>query len=79
MSFLGNKLWALGFGLALGLYNPLYWTLASLPGFSFFRVPARWLALFALGAAMLAGIGLQSLHIKRPAWWVYPRSLRWQC
>ncbi len=60
-----------GFGLALGLYNPLYWTLASLPGFSFFRVPARWLALFALGTAMLAGIGLQSLHIKRPAWWVF--------
>jgi hypothetical protein len=60
-----------GFGLALGLYNPLYWTLASLPGFSFFRVPARWLALFALGAAMLAGIGLQSLHIKRPVWWVF--------
>lgn len=60
-----------GFGLALGLYNPLYWTLASLPGFSFFRVPARWLALFALGAAMLAGIGLQSLRIKRPTWWVF--------
>jgi hypothetical protein len=60
----------LGFGLALGLYNPLYWTLAGLPGFSFFRVPARWLALFALGAAMLAGIGLQSLTVKRPAWWV---------
>ncbi len=60
----------LGFGLALGLYNPIYWTLASLPGFSFFRVPARWLALFTLGASMLAGIGLQSLKVKRPAIWV---------
>ncbi|MEO8608735.1 MAG: YfhO family protein [Chloroflexota bacterium] len=60
-----------GFGLALGLYNPLYWTLASLPGFSFFRVPARWLALFALAAALLAGVGLQSLKIQRPRWWVF--------
>jgi len=60
-----------GFGLALGLYNPLYWTLAGLPGFSFFRVPARWLALFALAGAMLAGIGLQALRLKRPAWWVF--------
>jgi hypothetical protein len=50
-----------GMAFALGLYNPLYWTLAGLPGFSFFRVPARWLALFALGGAMLAGTGLQSL------------------
>lgn len=50
-----------GVALALGLYNPLYWTLAELPGFSFFRVPARWLALFALAAALLAGVGLQRL------------------
>jgi hypothetical protein len=62
---------AVGFGLALGLYNPLYWTLASLPGFSFFRVPARWLALFALAAGLLAGIGLQSLTVRRPRWWVF--------
>lgn len=49
----------LGLALAFGLYNPLYWTLASLPGFNLFRVPARWLALFALGAAMLASLGAQ--------------------
>ena len=42
--------------LALGYYNPLNWTLASLPGFNLFRVPARWLALVTLGLAMLAGI-----------------------
>jgi hypothetical protein len=46
--------------LALGLYNPLYWVLFKvLPGFGLFRVPARWLLLYAFGAAMLAGIGLQ--------------------
>mgnify|MGYP002336069063 CR=1 FL=1 len=56
-----------GIALALGIYNPLYWTLASLPGFNFFRVPARWMALFALAAAMLAGLGLQALlDGKRP-------------
>jgi hypothetical protein len=63
----GKRRWSwvavlvIGLAFALGLYNPLYWTLAGLPGFSFFRVPARWLALFALGAAMLAGAGLQAL------------------
>jgi Bacterial membrane protein YfhO len=56
-----------GLALALGAYNPLYWTLASLPGFNLFRVPARWLALFAFGAALLAGHGLQALlDGKRP-------------
>jgi hypothetical protein len=48
-----------GVFLALGLYNPLYWSLAELPGFNLFRVPARWLALFALGGAMLAGLGAE--------------------
>jgi hypothetical protein len=47
--------------LALGYYNPLNWTLASLPGFNLFRVPARWLALVALGLAMLAGLGSERL------------------
>ncbi|MBZ0283077.1 MAG: hypothetical protein K8L97_20230, partial [Anaerolineae bacterium] len=60
-----------GFFLALGLYNPLYWPLTNLPGFSFFRVPARWLALVALAVAVLAGVGLQSLKVARPRWWVY--------
>lgn len=62
----------LGLLLALGEFNPLYPLLARLPGFSFFRVPARWLALFALGMALLAGIGLQAL--------LYPafRLTRWR-
>ncbi len=50
-----------GLLLALGEFNPLYWWLAGLPGFNLFRVPARWLALFALGTALLAGIGLARL------------------
>ncbi len=50
-----------GLFLALGAFNPLYWLLAGLPGFNLFRVPARWLALFALGSALLAAGGLQRL------------------
>ncbi len=46
-----------GLFLASGAYNPLYWLLARLPGFSFFRAPARWLVLYALGLSLLAGIG----------------------
>ena len=52
---------AVGFGLALGRYNPLYWLLAELPPFNLFRVPARFLSLFTLGTAMLAGLGIESL------------------
>jgi hypothetical protein len=54
-----------GFGLffAFGGYNPFYLLLARfLPGFNLFRVPARWLALWALGASLLAGLGLQRLN-----------------
>ncbi len=55
-----------GLALAFGLYNPLYWLLATLPGFNLFRVPARWLALFALGTAMLAGLGVEALIKRSP-------------
>jgi len=53
---------AVGLFLALGVFNPLYWLLARLPGFDLFRVPARWLALYALGAALLAGVGLEGVR-----------------
>jgi len=50
----------LGLFLSLGLYNPLYLLLARfVPGFAHFRAPARWLALWAVGAALLAGAGVE--------------------
>ncbi len=53
---------AAGLTLALGGYNPLYLGLARfVPGFAYFRVPARWLALYALGVAGLAGCGGRAL------------------
>ncbi len=51
-----------GFFLALGAYNPVYYLLwRFVPGFDLFRAPARWLALAAIGLAVLAGMGLDSL------------------
>ncbi|MBV7330473.1 YfhO family protein [Chloroflexi bacterium TSY] len=47
-----------GFALALGRWNPFYFPLYYLvPGFNLFRTPARWLMLYTLGMAILAGIG----------------------
>lgn len=55
----------LALALALGAYNPVNWTIASLPGFNLFRVPARWLALVALALAMLGGMGAHMLISQR--------------
>lgn len=56
----------LGLFLSLGLYNPLYLLLARfVPGFAHFRVPARWLALAAVGLAALAGWGADGLYCHR--------------
>jgi hypothetical protein len=49
---------AVGLGFALGAFDPLYAVLATIPPFNLFRAPARWLALFALAIALLAGSGL---------------------
>jgi hypothetical protein len=59
---------AVGMFLALGAYNPIYYLLwRFVPGFDLFRAPARWLALYAVGAAGLAGVGFD-------AWLPYIRS-----
>ncbi|MEW5961376.1 MAG: YfhO family protein, partial [Chloroflexota bacterium] len=58
-------IWLAGAGLvlSLGMFSgPLYLALYSLvPGFDLFRVPARWLLLYAFAAAALAGFGCQAL------------------
>ncbi|MCL4804086.1 MAG: YfhO family protein [Anaerolineae bacterium] len=48
--------------LALGRFTPLYHVLSHAPGFDLFRAPARWLAVAALAAALLAGHGWQRLY-----------------
>lgn len=61
-----------GLFLALGGYNPLYLAAARLrlPGVIQFRAPTRYLALYVLGAAVLAGSGLMELGtldvVRRP-------------
>lgn len=52
----------IAFALALGRFTPLYYLLGRLPGFDLFRAPARWLAVAALGLALLAGYGWQRLR-----------------
>jgi hypothetical protein len=59
----------LGLTFALGAYNPLYALLAAFPPFNLFRVPARWLFLFAFGSALLAGHGLDELSQRRLGLW----------
>ncbi|NKQ34112.1 MAG: YfhO family protein [Chloroflexi bacterium] len=48
---------AVGLFLAFGVFNPANWLIVRLPGFNLFRVPARWLLLYAWGMALLAGAG----------------------
>ena len=56
----------IGLFLALGAYNPIYYLLwRFIPGFDLFRAPVRWLALYALGVAGLAGFGLDALAAPR--------------
>ncbi len=48
--------------LALGSYTPLYQNIIQhLPGFSLFRIPARWLMVVSFALAMLAGLGMESI------------------
>jgi hypothetical protein len=51
-----------GLFFALGAYNPVYYLLWRFaPGFDLFRAPVRWLALYAVGVAGLAGYGLDAV------------------
>ena len=47
--------------LSLGKYTTLYSLIYQLPGLSFFRIPTRFLLWWALGAAVLAGLGLDRM------------------
>ncbi|HQY94076.1 hypothetical protein, partial [Caldilinea sp.] len=63
----GLLLAGLGLFLALGRWNPVYYLLYQVtPGFDLFRAPARWMMLYTLGAAVLAGVGLAALGAWRP-------------
>lgn len=54
-----------GLFLAAGRWNPAYYVLYQLvPGFDLFRVPARWLMLYTLGVALLAGTGVDQLRLQ---------------
>ncbi|MCY3831979.1 MAG: YfhO family protein [Chloroflexi bacterium] len=52
----------LGLVLALGNQTVIYRLVDEYPPWNLFRAPARFLALFTLGAAMLAGMGVEALE-----------------
>jgi hypothetical protein len=54
-----------GLFLGLGAYNPFYYALwRTVPGFSSFRAPVRWLELTAIGLSMLAALGLDQVGLR---------------
>ncbi|GIV80021.1 MAG: hypothetical protein KatS3mg050_4415 [Litorilinea sp.] len=70
----------LGLFLALGRWNPVYYLLyLAVPGFDLFRAPARWMMLYTLGMALLAGAGLDALRAQGlgriPSWLPRGRAL----
>lgn len=65
------------FLLALGRENPIYWVLCqTIPGFSAFRSPARFMLLYCFGIACLAGLGAEAFICskftsnKRQSWFL---------
>ncbi len=52
----------LGLFLALGRWNPFSFLFYHvIPGYDLFRTPARWMMLYTLGMAVLAGVGTEWL------------------
>jgi len=52
----------LGLFLALGRWNPFSFLFYHvIPGYDLFRTPARWMMLYTLGIAVLAGVGAEWL------------------
>ena len=51
----------LGLVLALGKYTEIFALLYEIPGLSFFRIPTRFLLWFALGGAVLCGLGVDQV------------------
>ena len=50
----------LGLFLAMGRWNPFSFLFYHvIPGFDLFRTPARWMMLYTLGMAVLAGVGVE--------------------
>ena len=60
----------LGLFLALGRWNPVYYVLFRIvPGFDLFRAPARWMMLYTLGMATLAGLGVDVILLAARRRW----------
>ncbi|MCX6044834.1 MAG: YfhO family protein [Chloroflexi bacterium] len=59
----------LGLFLAIGRWNPAYFLFYKMvPGFALFRTPARWMMLYTMGMAVLAGAGIDYFLLKVKGW-----------
>ena len=66
----------LGVLFALGRHTPIYpWLFETVPGLGSMRLPVRWLSLFALGLAILAGQGLDAASRREDRAAVLPLGL----
>ena len=62
-----------GLLLSLGPYVPGFAAYCRLPGFSFFRAPARWALVTTLAPAILAGLGVDAIRegrLRHPRRWL---------
>jgi hypothetical protein len=66
-----------GSGLLLSLGWPYAVLYYLVPGFALFRVPARWLLLYAFAVAVLAGFGLDALREPAPTRERLASTWRW--
>ncbi len=72
LAVLGVVLATVSLLLAFGKYTPLFRLTTKIPVIGLFRVPARYLALFQLGVAMLGTVAFAGLcgaaGRERPSW-----------
>ena len=45
------------------IYSPIFWVMAHLPVFSFFRVPDRWMFIAEISTAVLAAFGFEQFSV----------------
>lgn len=50
-------------------YSPLFWLFNKLPGFSYFRVPSRWMFIGSFAASILASFGAEKfVNFEKDKW-----------
>ncbi|MFH0820050.1 MAG: YfhO family protein [bacterium] len=60
-------------------YSPLFWLFNKLPGFSYFRVPSRWMFIGSFAASILVSFGLEKfVNFEKDKWSNFLlKTLKW--